>query len=180
MESISKEELALLPVAIEYHVKSLGAFMKISPDLLKLIIKHPGEGGYFDPIATMITAGLRADLPCREIKKARWPLTWWDAVKDRWAPKWSFKRLPYEWNEEYTARKESWFNRFLFAPVQWGHITIEEVLTNAVLPKGMGAKFMISAHGGITRDTWHDRHVQCPNPLCRALINIHENHPKDL
>jgi hypothetical protein len=41
---------------------------------------------------------LRSRLPVHDLCSYKWPLTWWDAVKARFFPKWALRRFPIRYD----------------------------------------------------------------------------------
>lgn len=47
-----------------------------------------------DATVLQISVGLHGMVKERVVVKEKWPETWWEAVKDRWFPKWAKTRWP--------------------------------------------------------------------------------------
>ena len=101
---------------LEYIVKQFGQFVAIPRENMKAVICTPSTY-IFNELRDMLTVGLKVYLPMRELASYKWPATWWDAVKERFA---------YEWMYKFIARPK------------YTRIDLNEGLVNTVIPKGMG------------------------------------------
>lgn len=91
-DSINVDELAAGPTVkdIELEVKKFGAAICVQPD----VFVHAPGSTYADPLIHMWSLAFGKRLPYNTLRKYCRPKDWWEAVKERWAPKWFVKRYP--------------------------------------------------------------------------------------
>lgn len=120
-----------------FLVKQFGQFLAMPEENIQAFIKRPTMG-WADPLSKLATVGLKVNIPMRELLSYKWPRTWWDAAKERWAPAWAYGR----WGLD---------------PVQYDTIALHDAITNLAIPRGQGPqiKFMVLKNGGVSYERPH-------------------------
>jgi hypothetical protein len=85
-----------------------------------------------DPLARQWAASFKGFFPAEEVAKYTRPVTLWDYLKERWAPRW------------FTTR---W-------PIHYKEIKVTGVITNLAIPRGWGTKIKL-AYFPETRECQH-------------------------
>ncbi len=77
----------------------VGINQRISRRLLEELYE-PRLFAYWEHEVEGMIVGIRAHVLAKEIghERYRWPADWWQALKDRWAPRWFLKRWPVEYH----------------------------------------------------------------------------------
>jgi len=142
-----------------FLLKTLAALTRFDESMLRTYISMPSLlEEIANPLSRYITVGFKAHIPCHELATYKWPTTWWDAVKERWTPKWAVRFLK---------------------PVKYTTVSIDEIVTNIALPKNQGysVKFAVWKDKQLSTTLQHpfDSVVECRN--CGTWMMEHE-HPK--
>jgi len=144
----------------EFLLKQVASYTGLDESMFRTCISRPSiVAALTDPISHHLTIGLKAHIPCHELASYKWPTTWWDAVKERWVPRWAV--------------------RFV-RPVKYSTVSIDEVVTNIALPKNQGhsVKFAVWKNEQLSQTVQHpfDSVVECRH--CGTWTMEHE-HPKE-
>ena len=72
------------------------ALMYIGAELAEDLVERPEVNVMWDYITETIALQVRMGILGREMEsvECRWPADWWQAVKQRWFPKWALRRWP--------------------------------------------------------------------------------------
>ena len=91
------------PLIEEYLVRRIqapmneyGFFFAVSPEV---IVKKECRDALAESMAHTMTVGMKMTLPYHELLQYSKPRDWWQAVKERFAPKWFAKRWPVQFDE---------------------------------------------------------------------------------
>lgn len=109
---------------INLEIKRMGFNLCVSPEVL---IEPSLREGVGKMLADTYTIGLRSDFPYHELMSYMKPVNWWEAVKERFAPRWL---------------KRKWSGKWKKWSVKYDKVDVGQI-AHVALPKNLGTTFSI-------------------------------------